>query len=197
MKYSNLHLHERWGWAIWERFWAAVDARGDCWTWLGPTKKGYGRFYIGRSHVPATTGAHRMAYELLVGPIPDGRILDHLCRNRACVNPDPLEVVTVSVNNHRGFAPQYVAHRADRCLKGHSGPFMYDKNGTRHCKTCEADVHRRDWPLVSLPGKRMPLSDGQRSVIRERWMSGERQKDLAREFGISASSVSNIVGGKA
>jgi hypothetical protein len=63
-------------------------------------RNGYGRIgYGGKEPV-----AHRLIYELLVGPIPLGHILDHLCRNRNCVNPEHLEPVTHQVNTHRGDA---------------------------------------------------------------------------------------------
>lgn len=72
-----------------------------CWIWTGRlNRNGYGRAAIaGREPV-----AHRAVYEALVGPIPSRRVLDHLCRNRRCVNPSHLEPVTVATNTHRGTA---------------------------------------------------------------------------------------------
>src|SRR5687768_15914191 len=73
-----------------ERFWSKVNKRGagGCWLWAGSTGRGgYGQyFYDGRMRKP-----HRIAYELLVGPIPEGLQLDHLCSVRTCVNPTHLE----------------------------------------------------------------------------------------------------------
>lgn len=86
-----------------ERFWAKVDRRdgGDCWPWLGTTTStGYGLFGVPRED--RTVGAHRYAYELVVGPIPTGLELDHLCRVRNCVNPAHLEPVTHAENLRRG-----------------------------------------------------------------------------------------------
>jgi hypothetical protein len=94
-----------------ERFWEKVskDGHGGCWRWLGGTcGRGYGNFY---THVDYVDGkrvvlfnrAHRVAYELLVGPIPSGLCIDHLCRNIWCVNPAHLEPVTTQVNNIRGI----------------------------------------------------------------------------------------------
>ena len=85
-----------------ERFWAKVDRRceGECWPWIGSCfPNGYGAFKSERM-----TTAHRAAYELLVGPIPEGLHLDHLCRNRVCVNPAHLDPVTAAENNRRAAA---------------------------------------------------------------------------------------------
>lgn len=90
-----------------ERYWALVDRGGPngCWIWVGVRHFGYGRFMVStRREAPKCVAAHRFSYERLVGPIPLGLDLDHLCRNRACVNPAHLEPVTRQVNIARGFA---------------------------------------------------------------------------------------------
>jgi len=80
------------------RFWSKVDAEGDCWEWTGArSDKGYGHM----RRADTIVAAHRFAWELLVGPIPDGLEIDHLCRKRKCVNPDHLEPVTHSENMRR------------------------------------------------------------------------------------------------
>ncbi len=83
------------------------------------------------------TRAHRVAYEALVGPIPAGLHIDHLCRVRACCNPAHLEAVTNRVNFLRGESPNAIAHRTDTCKRGHSLLRSYDNgNGGRACAGC-------------------------------------------------------------
>lgn len=81
------------------RFWPRVrKVDGACWEWIGARiAAGYGVFWNGRLN----TYAHRFAYELLVGPIPAGLTIDHLCRNTSCVNPAHMEPVTRAENNRR------------------------------------------------------------------------------------------------
>lgn len=94
-----------------ERFWVKVRVtESGCWTWTGSvSEKGYALFAIpGR----ASKRAHRWSYEHFVGPIPDGMQLDHLCRNRACVNPAHLEPVTNRENTIRGLVARGVLRAA-------------------------------------------------------------------------------------
>lgn len=126
--------------ADYSRFWAKVDAVGVCWEWTGYVNpKGYGNYRRGgRTH-----WVHRLAWELLVGPIPDGLEIDHLCRNRRCVNPDHLEPVTRSENLRRGHTSTKTADTArakTRCKHGHEftpeNTYVYVKTGRRQCRRC-------------------------------------------------------------
>ncbi len=103
-----------------EHFWEKVDRSGgpdSCWPFLGYLNpKSYGRY---RELGGRTTQAHRYAYEALVGPIPEGLTLDHLCRTRACVNPAHLDPVTNRENVLRGVGLSAQNARKDRCRNGH------------------------------------------------------------------------------
>lgn len=116
------------------RFWSKVDATGDCWLWKGHVGgQGYGYFNVARGIVMR---AHRLAYELEHGAIPRGLVVDHLCRNRLCVNPAHLEPVTNRENVLRGSQPQMVAARTNTCKRGHSlADARVNKKG-RTCRTC-------------------------------------------------------------
>lgn len=108
---------------------------GPCWLWTaGKTGQGYGAFRAGL----ALARAHRFVYELLVGPIPDGLELDHLCRVHSCVNPDHLELVTHRVNTLRGLAPTALNAKKTHCPQGH--PYGEENTrwwrGHRICRAC-------------------------------------------------------------
>lgn len=85
-------------------FWPRVLLRPGCWLWDGATgATGYGQMSGRIDGKPRTIQAHRVAYEIMVGPVPDGLELDHLCRNRECVNPAHLEAVPHLLNCLRSF----------------------------------------------------------------------------------------------
>ena len=118
------------------RLWSKVDKSGDCWIWTGSvTSGGYGSLlWNGRARQ-----AHQVVYELLVGPIPDGLELDHLCRVRHCVNPSHLEPVTRRENVRRGVSPVAVNARKTHCKRGHEFTLenTYARpDGARVCITC-------------------------------------------------------------
>lgn len=86
-----------------DRFWMKVRKGPNCWTWTGGARDGYGTFrerHQGRTHL-----AHRLAYEFLIGAIPEGKLLDHRCRNTLCVNPSHLRPVTHKQNMEHKDGP--------------------------------------------------------------------------------------------
>jgi len=125
-----------------ERFWGKVSKGPGCWTWNASTDgNGYGMFQsLGMAR------AHRWAYEHIVGPIPDGLVLDHLCRNPGCVNPEHLEPVTNDENLSRGWGRRIKNGMANECINGHEytelNTYIHPK-GALVCRTCSAESRRR------------------------------------------------------
>src|SRR6185312_4010301 len=105
-----------------DRFWAKVEKTDTCWLWTAATNpKGYGQFFWkrGDSRYSYTRPAHIVSYELSVGPIPEGKELDHICRNRRCVNPSHLEPITHRENLMRGDTIPSHKRMQDKCIHGH------------------------------------------------------------------------------
>lgn len=117
-----------------DRFWAKVENAG-CWLWTGSRSgHGYGQFWVDGRTVPA----HRVAYEALVGPIPDDLEPDHLCPNRNCVNPSHIALVSHRANTLRGQAPTALNARKTHCPRGHA----YDEANT-YWQRHDGGIHRR------------------------------------------------------
>lgn len=140
-----------------------MPGEDGCWQWTGAIElsQGYGQIRTGGPGGGRRTRAHRVAYELYVGPIPEGLQIDHLCRNRGCVNPSHLEAVDSRTNTLRGegISAQYA--RRTICGKGHSleGENLYwatPKNANRpvrQCRECSREK-RRAWERTRPPRKR-------------------------------------------
>ncbi len=140
--------------AVEQRFHSKYEVRWEtgCWVWTGGLSNGYGRLYAGSRSVYA----HRYAHELVVGPIPEGLQIDHLCRIRRCVNPAHMEPVTQAENIRRGAGygnglwkqGNHHMSRRSHCKAGHlfdaENTHQPDPNGRRYCRACRRAKERAD-----------------------------------------------------
>ncbi len=114
------------------------EPNSGCWLWTGAAGI-YGKINLGNGH---TGNAHRVAYQLYIGPIPEGKQLDHLCRNPLCVNPAHLEPVSGAENVHR--SPIWDGNKK-QCDSGHDfspeNTYWY-KGKYRRCRECTREWNR-------------------------------------------------------
>jgi hypothetical protein len=135
-----------------DRFWdKVVEATGPspngwtgCWLWTACINgHGYGKIKANRRDV----GAHRLAYEMVVGVIPDGFEIDHLCRRRHCVNPAHLEPVRPRINKLRGVGITAIHARKTHCIRGHEfaeeNTYYLPGRRGRQCRACNR-IHDRN-----------------------------------------------------
>lgn len=129
-----------------------------CWIWTGIlSRSGYGRISTSASGKKRYVSSHRVVYERLVGPIPHGLQIDHLCRNTSCCNPLHLEPVTGRENLMRGFGPSAIAAKRQHCVNGHPlfgenlitirvkkpGGHIRHKRGCRSCMSARTKKYRK------------------------------------------------------
>lgn len=183
------------------RFLSHVEKTDTCWLWTMPLNPmGYGQLTINGRTQPA----HRLAYELWVGKIPDGLVVRHKCRNRHCVNPDHLETGT------------YVENMADKVRDGtlingdkHYARIHPEKmaRGERHGSVThpEALIRGDEWKethtehIEAISGCKNRLSKFDEDDVRNiRILSGFAftHKELAREYGVSRPVISKIIRGE-
>lgn len=138
------------------RFMAKVspEPNSGCWLWTASLNwRGYGRLKVNGRMVHA----HRFAFEMTKGPIPQNLVIDHLCRTRGCVNPDHMEPVTSAVNTLRGESIVAVNARKSHCKYGHAltPENVYTAGGIkRQCRECGREAVRRRRRRLRAPAAR-------------------------------------------
>ena len=141
-----------------KRLWNRVDFHSSpdgCWLWQGSTSRGYGRLVTESENY-----VHRIAYEAVVGKIPEETTLDHLCRVRNCVNPDHLEPVSLAENILRGNGVAARNARKTHCKRGHmftpENTYLIPSGG-RACRECQRDNDLRRYYRDRSPKRFMEM----------------------------------------
>ena len=175
-----------------EAFWSRVEASAEgCWIWTGSrTSAGYGNLRLPGGGFDY---AHRVAYSALVGPIPEGLVLDHLCRVRNCVNPAHLEPVEHAVNVRRG-AGTYGPLKTS-CKRGHdmTDPSSVYRTPAGHarCREC-ARLHEADPDRMAA--SRTHARKQNELIGRAARALGLSKREYARLHGWGAAAALRVLG---
>lgn len=138
-------------WQLWTRFWqfVACDLDSRCWLWQRPVAgEGYAVIKVAGTNQPA----HRIVYQWLVGRIPPGWVIDHLCRVRHCLNPLHLEAVTHAENIRRGLGAPAKHGRKTHCPQGHAydvaNTLQVPRSGGRRCRQCRDSYYAEHREII-------------------------------------------------
>jgi hypothetical protein len=188
-----------------ERFWSKVTANEQtgCWEWTASlNRSGYGQFSVDRRPV----GSHRVAYIALVGPIPEGKELDHLCRVRHCVNPAHLDPVTRAEHILRSpYVIAVINAAKTHCPHGHEySPENTWRNarGARWCRGCSRESMRRikARQRSARPDNWMPknvkLTADAVAAMRRGVAQGDSTSALAAQYGVAYRTAVGAIKGE-
>ncbi len=149
----------------WNRLLSHLAYVGDCWIWVGNVNPaGYGQMRVKQDGEFFTASTHRLTYAQLRGFVPEGLQLDHLCRFRACCNPDHLEPVTCRENLLRGETRAAANAAKEFCVHGHKFEgynVAIDEKGHRKCRTCAREKRaawRRARGMPTGPNQHDPIT---------------------------------------
>lgn len=169
---------------FWKR--VVVCEETGCWNWSGSKYRG-GYARVCRRNVPFVS-VHRYAYATAIAPIPAGLVLDHLCRNTGCVNPEHLEPVTDRTNILRGVGGPAVNAAKTHCKHGHEFTpenTGYHKRGWRFCRACRSEKAYPD-------RTRRYLRPSERAALVSDLLAGLHHKEVCVKYGISRCSIWRI-----
>lgn len=187
-----------------ERFLAKIRATEDCWIFEGAKSvQGYGCFSIKSNGKHASYPAHRISYSLFVGCRDMRKVIDHICRNKACVNPDHLREVSTRTNILENSAIEDIRNHT-HCPNGHeyfeSSTYIDKRWGSRVCRVCKnLDDEKRRRLKGQVQGMRFgsthqmaKLKDEDVLEIRRLIKNKIVHTEIAKRFGIKRSNVSAI-----
>lgn len=158
-----------------------INFTDSCWLWGGNIQNGYGT----ASYMGKTGRVHRITYTIIKGKIPEGLVIDHLCKVKNCVNPEHLEAVTQKENTLRGTSPHAIYAKRTHCDKGHEfsmeNTIVREDNNSRRCKICHTEYHK-----LYRKTHRKTINEYHRSLKRDR-------KEYMRKYREKNRKTSKIV----
>lgn len=167
-----------------ERFMARVKKSDGCWLWTGGKRGRPGAQYGKYMMDGKLTGAHRISYQLFVGPIPEGMTIDHICRTTLCVRPDHLRVLTLVENIMIGTALPALNARKTHCIHGH--PF--DDQNTKHHSRSSGKKQRRCCICTHAAQAKRYYADLEKTRARKNEHDRRRRRERKSEAALAAGS---------